>query len=196
MRFSRPMTTSRLRRPMSASMQTTRRPEAARAAPMFAVAVVFPTPPLPDVIVATLAVIRWLRLPALAPVFVAPTLGDQLAFVDPHRLRLWLAAPLRGSGDLVGNAQLHGRQVERAHDRAFVAGRPGMDRAAQAAPHDYVSPGDDLGPGVDVAAHDHVAVEVDAVAGTQGPVHQQRFIPGHFAFAGFDRTRLRLGRSV
>src|SRR3979409_2311326 len=49
MRFSRPMTTSRLRRPMSASISTTVMPSCAIAAPRLAVVVVLPTPPLPDV---------------------------------------------------------------------------------------------------------------------------------------------------
>src|ERR1041384_496942 len=49
MRFSRPMTTSRLRRPMSASISTTLPPSCAIAAPRLQVVVVFPTPPLPDV---------------------------------------------------------------------------------------------------------------------------------------------------
>src|SRR5678816_1903043 len=49
MRFSRPITTSRLRRPISASTSTTECPSAASAAPRFAVVVVLPTPPLPEV---------------------------------------------------------------------------------------------------------------------------------------------------
>src|SRR5262245_24381856 len=49
MRFSRPMTTSRLRRPMSASISTTLAPSCAMAAPRLHVVVVLPTPPLPDV---------------------------------------------------------------------------------------------------------------------------------------------------
>ena len=55
MRFSRPMTTSRLRSPMSASMVTTRLPSMARLTPRLAVVVVLPTPPLPDVMVMTVA---------------------------------------------------------------------------------------------------------------------------------------------
>src|SRR4051794_30590085 len=54
MRFSRPSTASRLRRPISASTTATFLPCIARAVPRFAVVVVFPTPPLPDVIVITL----------------------------------------------------------------------------------------------------------------------------------------------
>src|SRR5215470_18224985 len=49
MRFSRPITTSRLRRPMSASTSTTLAPSCAIAAPRLQVVVVLPTPPLPDV---------------------------------------------------------------------------------------------------------------------------------------------------
>src|SRR5258705_9778923 len=43
------MTTSRLRRPMSASISTTLIPSCAMAAPRLQVVVVLPTPPLPDV---------------------------------------------------------------------------------------------------------------------------------------------------
>src|ERR1043165_8056780 len=49
MRFSRPITTSRLRSPMSASINTTLIPSCAIAAPRLQVVVVLPTPPLPDV---------------------------------------------------------------------------------------------------------------------------------------------------
>src|SRR6056297_1327284 len=48
-RFSRPITTSRLRNPISISTIATLFPSSARAAPMEEVAVVFPTPPFPDV---------------------------------------------------------------------------------------------------------------------------------------------------
>jgi len=47
---------------MSPSMQTTLLPWEASATPMFATAVVLPTPPLPEVIVTTLAVIPALRV--------------------------------------------------------------------------------------------------------------------------------------
>src|ERR1700680_3652704 len=49
MRFSSPSTKSRLRRPMSASTSTTCLPSVASAQPTFAVVVVLPTPPFPDV---------------------------------------------------------------------------------------------------------------------------------------------------
>ena len=55
MRFSNPITTSRLRSPMSASMTTTLLPSKARATLRLAAAVVLPTPPFPDVIVTTVA---------------------------------------------------------------------------------------------------------------------------------------------
>src|SRR5260370_24144081 len=53
MRFSRPKIASRLRRPISASTTATFFPCIANAVPRFAVVVVLPTPPLPDVIVIT-----------------------------------------------------------------------------------------------------------------------------------------------
>src|SRR5947209_2786186 len=54
MRFSKPRTASRLRRPISASSTATFFPCKARADPRLAVVVVLPTPPLPDVIVSIL----------------------------------------------------------------------------------------------------------------------------------------------
>src|SRR5579883_655134 len=53
MRFSRPIAASRLRSPISPSTTTTFFPCIASALPRFAVVVVFPTPPFPDVIVIT-----------------------------------------------------------------------------------------------------------------------------------------------
>src|SRR6266568_3251134 len=53
MRFSNPMTASRFRRPISESTTATFFPCIARAVPRFAVVVVLPTPPFPDVIVIT-----------------------------------------------------------------------------------------------------------------------------------------------
>src|SRR5579885_3360168 len=53
-RFSRPSTASRLRKPISESSTTTFLPCMASAVPRFAVVVVLPTPPFPDVIVITL----------------------------------------------------------------------------------------------------------------------------------------------
>src|SRR5512147_927829 len=59
MRFSSPMMTSRFRKPISPSMQTTFLPSDARATAMLATAVVLPTPPLPEVTVITFAAILY-----------------------------------------------------------------------------------------------------------------------------------------
>ena len=53
--FSSPITTSRLRKPISASIHTTLWPLAARATAKFAVVVVLPTPPFPELTVNTVA---------------------------------------------------------------------------------------------------------------------------------------------
>ena len=53
------MITSRLRRPMSESMTTTLWPRMARPVPILAVAVVLPTPPLPEVITIVLPFIKY-----------------------------------------------------------------------------------------------------------------------------------------
>src|SRR5437588_1968649 len=62
MRFSKPRTASRLRRPISASSTATFFPCMARADPRLAVVVVLPTPPLPDVIVSILLLILLLPM--------------------------------------------------------------------------------------------------------------------------------------
>ena len=67
MRFSSPITTSRFRRPMSASIETTRWPRMAKATLTFAVAVVLPTPPLPDVMVITFALMCLSPFPSGMP---------------------------------------------------------------------------------------------------------------------------------
>src|SRR5512140_1546938 len=105
MRFSSPITTSRLRRPMSPSIQTTLAPPASSATPMLAVAVVLPTPPLPEVTVTTFpGIARLLLVHRLAS--DVPTLSDNVPVLQPRHLgaRLTLAAG-RG-GDMPGNAQL------------------------------------------------------------------------------------------
>src|SRR5262245_36471369 len=80
MRFSRPITTSRLRRPMSASTSTTFLPCRAIAVPRLAVVVVLPTPPLPDV--TTMA--RPIRFPPVAALRALSVAGQlaQVRFDD------------------------------------------------------------------------------------------------------------------
>ncbi len=84
---------------MSASMQTTRLPVDASATPMFAVAVVLPTPPLPDVIVAILAVIglvlRRRAAQALVRSAQRPRFGHQLAVAYSCNLGLSIAFAFR-----------------------------------------------------------------------------------------------------
>src|SRR3990170_1424655 len=151
MRFSRPMTTSRLRRPMSASRHTTRAPSAASATPILAVAVVLPTPPLPEVMVTTFA---GMVTPSSAAAVALPGLGHQMSVADQSHLRSHGAAPLGRDGDVTGDAQLCRRQVERRHGGGAVPAGPGVHHAAHSPPHQNVPAGDDLGPRVDVAQAD------------------------------------------
>ena len=51
--FSNPITTSKFLSPMSVSIKHTFFPSTAKLEPKFAVVVVFPTPPFPDVITIT-----------------------------------------------------------------------------------------------------------------------------------------------
>src|SRR5260370_24201204 len=105
MRFSNPRTASRLRRPISESTTATFLPIIARAVPRFAVVVVLPTPPFPDVMVitrlsmcvsmkATTVTIllerrATARVPALHPLHPRPYNDDEIllarwASVDPR----------------------------------------------------------------------------------------------------------------
>src|ERR1700687_2284722 len=89
MRFSRPITTSRLRSPISPSIHTTLSPMAASATAMLAVVVVLPTPPLPEVMVRTFPVIDQVSASQAAPGSFAPrapALGDDPPVLDARHL--------------------------------------------------------------------------------------------------------------
>ena len=60
--FSSPITTSRFLNPISVSINTTFLPSNAKLEPRFAVVVVFPTPPFPDVITITSPIFFLLRI--------------------------------------------------------------------------------------------------------------------------------------
>src|SRR5664280_2091738 len=137
MRFSRPRITSRLRRPMSPSMQTTFWPREARATAIFATEVVLPTPPFPEATVTTLAIIS----PSCRGV---PGLCSQVPSLDAGHFRLAAGLFLGRDGNFAGDAQLHGGQLQCTHDGGFIAMAAGMHDAAQAAPDDDAAAGDDL----------------------------------------------------
>src|SRR3990170_3165675 len=177
MRFSSPMTTSRLRRPMSASMHPTRCPAEARATPMLAAAVVLPTPPFPDVTVTTRAAMR--RLRSIAPSFVVPRLGDELSVAQEGHLRPDVPAPLGRNGDAPGNTQLGRGQVEGADAGAFIAAGAGMDDPAQVAPHHDVAAGHNLGARIHVAQHHHMPGVADDLPRAQSPIDEERPLGGN-----------------
>src|SRR5512133_3968748 len=88
MRFSSPNTTSRLRKPISPSIQTTFLPPIASATARLAVVVVLPTPPFPDVIVATVAVMPLLLSdPCQTLLLRTPGHTHQLPIFNMHQLR-------------------------------------------------------------------------------------------------------------
>src|SRR5258708_21343580 len=123
MRFSSPITTSRLRSPISPSMHTTLSPMAARATAIFAVVVVLPTAPLPEVMVRTFPVIDQVSASqAVSGSFAAraPALGHDAPVFDARQLRPRFAPVRRRDGDQVRDAQLRGRQLEGAHHGVCV----------------------------------------------------------------------------
>src|SRR5450759_2341596 len=96
MRFSRPKTTSRFRKPMSPSMHVTFLPCAAKATEIFATEVVLPTPPLPDAIVTTCAVI-------FPSCLFMPRLCHQLSIFQAGDLRLAFRLFFWRDGDLASD---------------------------------------------------------------------------------------------
>src|SRR5258705_158453 len=129
---------------MSASMQATLLPNSASATARLAVAVVLPTPPLPEVIVITRAVILCYPFrPNDQRLFAAPLFGDNLPPSNIGDLRLRPASRrLRADGDVAGDAKLHRAHVQRAHNGSFVTTRAGVNRAAQASPDQDIATGD------------------------------------------------------
>src|SRR5664279_4597921 len=111
MRFSRPITTSRLRSPISPSMQTTLSPRAASATAIFAVVVVLPTPPLPEVMVTTFPVIDQISASQAVPGSFgarAPALGHNAPVFDARQFGARLATVRGRDRDQIGDAQLGG----------------------------------------------------------------------------------------
>src|ERR1700680_5003637 len=158
MRFSSPSTRSRLRKPMSASTSATLCPSFANAPPRFAVVVVFPTPPLPEVTTYTIPAKRYslwasaarpttLSRASLGHYIIIPRfvralrllyspmrgLGRDPAISQPRDFRLRsLLAPLfvRRDRKLCADALLHRFEAQREDLCRFVAFRPGMRHAA------------------------------------------------------------------
>src|SRR5215213_2284663 len=114
MRFSSPMTTSRFRSPISASMTTTFLFIRASDTPKFAVVVVLPTPPLPDVTVTTFAPILHFSFHScknLRPYWAArglfPSFHNNLVLTNQRHLRARLALFIdRGYRDVTRDSHL------------------------------------------------------------------------------------------
>ena len=87
-----------------------------------------------------------------------------MTFQQTGHFGLSLALFLGRDGDLTGNAQLGGSQLERAHDGAFIALRASVHHPTQAAPNDDAAAGDNLGTGIHIAQHDHIAIIGDLAA--------------------------------
>src|SRR5690606_1514102 len=177
-RFSSPITTSRLRRPMSVSTMHTFFPKRASAVPMLADVVVLPTPPLPEVMTIASPMPR-----SLSPVDVAAgpypvQIGN---LVDLHQAvvqigefheRLLQAAFFRRPADDAGDAKLRRLHVARGDDGVLPAVCPRMGDAAQRTDHVDVAGGGDGAPGVDVADEQQVAVVIQRLPGTHDAAHQ------------------------
>src|SRR5450755_313088 len=66
------------------------------------------------------------------------------------------------------DAQLYGRQLQRADDGLLIIGVARVYHAAQHAPNKNISPRYNLGTGIYVAEHDYIACMMYRLAGTDG----------------------------
>src|SRR5579859_1707669 len=119
-----------------------------------------------------------------------PDFGDDAPLPDRRDLRPGLPALLfRRNRNVSGNAQLHGREVQRADDGFFIAVRARVDCSSQMAPHEHAAPGDNLSARIHVAVHDDVALVAHGA-----PVAQraQDHYPRHTRFFRVDWLGLKL----
>src|SRR5262249_17661625 len=166
MRFSRPSTTSRLRSPMSASTSTTCLPRRASAVPRFAVVVVLPTPPFPDVMTMARPISFLLTLSrrsALVRLDDDATLGRVRDFGGALRV----VAGVGRAGDQAPDANLLRIQAQR-DDVAGIAAAGRMREAAQGTHDDDVAARAYFGARIDVTDDDEVRRRLDHRARTQG----------------------------
>src|SRR5262249_27411967 len=143
-RRSAPSTRSRLRRPTSKSITATFLPFWASAAPIAAVEVVFPTPPLPDVTTSTLAITYLLYC------LKSVERGNPQRFTFKPRLR-WSVAKsgvelFRSSVEAIDGEQL-GLDLLAVDARGRIAVDAGHGPATQRAVDVNGAAGDDLGAG-------------------------------------------------
>jgi hypothetical protein len=141
--------------------------------------------------VTTFAVIIPLPFP-----FYVPDFGHHLFFKQTRRLGLRFAASLGGYGNLSGNAQLGGREIQSADDGIFVALRAGVNHTTQSAPDNHVAPGDDFCAGVDIADDGNVTVVLDVEARAQRAVYQDGSFPAQRGIGSWLRAfRVRLNEA-
>src|ERR1035438_3238023 len=152
-RRSAPITRSRLRKPTSKSTTTTFCPACASAAPIAAVEVVLPTPPLPDVTTSTLAIsyLLYMLIERRNPHDVAfkPSLRRPIA----QRLVQFF----RGLVETIDGQKL-GLDLLAVDPRRRIAVDARHRAAAQRSVNVDGPAGDDLGARADRPQHRHVAV--------------------------------------
>src|SRR6267154_549577 len=172
-RRSQPITRSRLRNPTSKSITTVLWPRSASPAAKAAAVVVFPTPPLPDVIATTFA--NKSSLPLAAPVLVilqSPNLCAQppsrswtsipchgqlvINKSDLHRRTVLFRRQLLADEIAPGNADQLGFEAGAKDSRLDVATGAGQRAAAQRAIDMNVAVGDQLGARADCCGDDEV----------------------------------------
>src|ERR1700681_1181257 len=199
MRFSNPKTASRLRRPISESTTATFLPIIARAVPRFAVVVVLPTPPFPDVMVitrlsicvsmkaTTVTILRNISFAWRAS--VDPRFDDDLAVPNSSDFRARLRfISLWRAREQVGNTQLYRSQQKRTDYRLLIVGIARVYHAAQHAPHDDITTRHNLRAGVDITQHNDIAAMMNSLSRSHCPAQEQGII--RFAHYGLSILRL------
>tara|TARA_B100001765_G_scaffold127831_1_gene80213 strand:- start:28 stop:516 length:489 start_codon:yes stop_codon:yes gene_type:complete len=148
----------------------------AKAVPRLAVAVVLPTPPLPDVITIVLPVIQHSFTVLEEPPFkegdmyrTPPDVCDKRAGIDMLRL----------GGIAAGYADVRpdlnsGRPQAQSHDgRLRIALAASVGKAAEASEDQDVAGGNNLCSGIDVSHHHDITLMPDDFAGTASRLDQQ-----------------------
>ncbi|CDN41843.1 hypothetical protein BN871_AN_00040 [Paenibacillus sp. P22] len=201
-RFSSPMTTSRLRRPISVSTMATFLPSRARAVPRLADVVVLPTPPLPDVM--TIASPMPLHPFEQHRLLAHPRELVHLVDLHPPVLQVGILHggvsrhPFLGrTADDIRNAQLRRPQQRRGDNGFFTALAARMGHSAKSAEHIYIPGAADRAAGVHVAEQQQASIMLHCLSGTDHSRHKlERLHSGLIAFFGGSFGFNRLDKQV
>ena len=92
-----------------------------------------------------------------------------IIITDPRNLRrpISIFTAIRRPRDMAGNAHLRRRKAKRCDRGVLIASSASMHDAAQPAHNQNMPASHDFRTGVDVAQHDHIAIKIYVLTGTQ-----------------------------